>query len=1480
MITIQQTVWTLIPRGQQEKTKKPLFTVFVSPWMAKMDQVPALADTCWPDWYDRIAGVISSHGKSFLNLVASDGTTAALTLVDDLPYPQIPSHENGEMKQLLESRAKLWVELTQTPLPHAGPVPPPSGASAGYALASFSELEPEAAASIQPTPQWNSDVVSSNPLPSTTKTLANQAATLHAAAHASALLSPLPGRARIGAMALRAFSTTLENTSHRDALDTFLIDKKRDLGSPRFTLDPGEPRDPALNTEIQNWVETANAGHTLAARTLKRDLYRLSDTPYDSLKPSVLWYLYQKRATQADGNFRATGDYSKYQSEADQKGPFIEGVIFHRRIPAEATQPPQPPAAHARLSSAKIIPAVWRTIEAAGPPYLPYKDFLQVLAMLGHYPRLLYCLGLAFDVTAERASWPSETSVSVAFAPEVADVVGATRTGKQPKVVVTQYVYPADAQNPALPVKNGFLQMKGYDPCTYDADGDTMRRHANAESPAKVNAEEIPTSWDGLLPRRSAGIAIVHADHPEMLVSHVRKQQDKRSDPGSELHANDFVRGFSPEVLGETGWVSLTARTEDYQYKEKSLLGSGYDRPHTPIQLEACFADDAVKGESPVFDPHIGTAIVRWPGWSLGFPLPFKGLRGPNDVSPPTQTADYPIKPVYQRVEGSKQPRLRFGGQNYRGGAISQYSIRVRALDLMGNPIAFPPGTPAPGVLTSPYLRHDPIPAPEILADPDFDPEVQFGEQIGVMAVRDGDARYQPTRYLCPPVAGLMALVEQGAFDRNLGILEKDTLLSPYKVGSFDDVGLDPDGNLGSKRIGDKPSPNKPDERLTIPIYLPPKTPESGAYLPDLFAQFARVQLQDVVTGNSFGPVDLAPFYGEYDRGGNTTERNWPHAVHLRIKLEPASDHPTLETRWQLAKLPVFPKGHRLELVVSIPKGWHVNMLLSCAPSAEQVKRMDCEGDSTTLVAHGMSPLHTPTRLVKLVHAVSKPLADSYFDPKVPPQLACQADSPIAGVSGNFQVGDGRSTGLCVVTLEWEEYIDNPALPAPKIVRHSEALVQIPNVPAKCLSNRTKPAGQDAIPAHYQHSLDIPNATTYKFADGKYRQVCFGVTAVSRFQNFFEASPQTPNPGSAPNSNYARQATVADHPLVPVDKKNTQLPDPVSLSHILPLLPVKPVPKTTTLTSHGAKGNLTVKSTGFRRYGGAFRIHLRRGWYSSGAGEQLGIVLVGDDLVACKKTTWEANPLLSNLFTRWGPDPVWSADVLPDDFTAAPTSGDFLPPADLKEFTSPGTVALQPHELANHNDTTPSTIVTYNPVFNDRDGWYADVILKNVRAYNTFLRLALVRYQAQSVDDRKLSFVTLSPFIQVHPDRAVRVIRGQEKHSFYVGIYGLPSGLDANKRSATTEVVVEVEHSEIWSCDQDLSCAPCPPSETGLATTLEGDPLPLLATYLLKVTKHTHRRRRVRVNEFEMRTGYNPETLADNAPSPFWTSFGSPIELP
>lgn len=162
------------------------------------------------------------------------------------------------------------------------------------------------------------------------------------------------------------------------------------------------------------------------------------------------------------------------------------------------------------------------------------------------------------------------------------------------------------------------------------------------------------------------------------------------------------------------------------------------------------------------------------------------------------------------------------------------------------------------------------------------------------------------------------------------------------------------------------------------------------------------------------------------------------------------------------------------------------------------------------------------------------------------------------------------------------------------------------------------------------------------------------------------------------------------------------------------------------------------------------------------------------------------------------------------------------------------------------------------------------------------LRLALVRYQEHSEKARELSPVTRSPFIQLQPDRAVRVIRGTIKHQFFLAIYGIGSGLDINGQSTSFKIVIESKHHEVWSCDTDTTCETCPAGETRSPAELDGlsDGPPLLATYAIALNKHPHHQRRVRVDECEMRTGYDPDTLRDSSAFPFRVGFGPPLLLP
>jgi hypothetical protein len=70
----------------------------------------------------------------------------------------------------------------------------------------------------------------------------------------------------------------------------------------------------------------------------------------------------------------------------------------------------------------------------------------------------------------------------------------------------------------------------------------------------------------------------------------------------------------------------------------------------------------------------------------------------------------------------------------------------------------------------------------------------------------------------------------------------------------------------------------------------------------------------------------------------------------------------------------------------------------------------------------------------------------------------------------------------------------------------------------------------------------------------------------------------------------------------------------------------------------------------------------------------------------------------------------------------------------------------------------PFTVVGHNVAFDtNRQLWYCDILMDPGDAYFPFVRLALVRYQPESVADAHLSRVVVADFVQLLPDRSASV---------------------------------------------------------------------------------------------------------------------------
>jgi hypothetical protein len=157
------------------------------------------------------------------------------------------------------------------------------------------------------------------------------------------------------------------------------------------------------------------------------------------------------------------------------------------------------------------------------------------------------------------------------------------------------------------------------------------------------------------------------------------------------------------------------------------------------------------------------------------------------------------------------------------------------------------------------------------------------------------------------------------------------------------------------------------------------------------------------------------------------------------------------------------------------------------------------------------------------------------------------------------------------------------------------------------------------------------------------------------------------------------------------------------------------------------------------RFGGGLRVYLERPWFSSGAGELLGVTLY--DYINGSLADRE---LWKGYITQWGADPIWAAPglgLIPSSyhFPNALTSeqGLSLP------GKAPGRVQVAGFTVDFDFDTQK---------------WFADLTVDiQTEAYTPFIRLAFVRYQPFALPDAKLSAVFLADYAQLTPERSAMI---------------------------------------------------------------------------------------------------------------------------
>ncbi len=361
----------------------------------------------------------------------------------------------------------------------------------------------------------------------------------------------------------------------------------------------------------------------------------------------------------------------------------------------------------------------------------------------------------------------------------------------------------------------------------------------------------------------------------------------------------------------------------------------------------------------------------------------------------------------------------------------------------------------------------------------------------------------------------------------------------------------------------------------------------------------------------------------------------------------------------------------------------------------------------------------TPYRTLVLTHAVQQPLTAPAIL-----TLATQKSAvgqTYAGLEGTLQV-HGASTVQLDLEAAWEEPIDDLARPGPELRQRQ----------AQVLSMQV--AYDDTELAL---EADRPSAR-HELGDTKYRRVAYRGVATTRYKSHFPATI-TDDP-----ANITRAGDPAE-----ADVLSSARPAAPRVRYVVPTFRWEDTP------------------AGWRRKGG-LRVYLDRPWYSSGAGELLGVLLEdrgpGGITLPGQKPPLVREPMRPYV-TQWGLDPIWNAPapgaLTPDKLTngAAPLESDLT----LEEFQRPD---------GTYPDTNRVRVVGHAVAYDAvRRLWFCDIDVEHADSYWPFIRLGLARYQPKSIPHAQLSRVVAADFMQLAPDRTATVVGGAQG-SFRLTIAG------------------------------------------------------------------------------------------------------------
>lgn len=864
------------------------------------------------------------------------------------------------------------------------------------------------------------------------------------------------------------------------------------------------------------------------------------------------------------------------------------------------------------------------------------------------------------------------------------------------------------------------------------------------------------------------------------------------------LFAEDVLRGYRVDVQQDGKWQSLCRRVGNYE-----LVKSGQALNIDPDEGYVKGASTSGDGSD---DHYLHESVFRWTGWSLAAARPGRklspvesgdsGLQG-EAVTDTEAVADNGngLAVRFQAQRGSL-PRLRFG---------HDYRLRARTVDLAGNSLdAADAGLGDLEQATDPvsYLRFEPVDPPALVQRH----RVSEGESVERMVIRSNfgvdpkayldivpfktatqlpasaDFEYVALneRHVVPPKASQLQCEQHGLFDAAFGSGTPAAIKAAYETAARE-AGTLYDALPGATIELVTPAGVQAEAlTTTLPPALPsPSSPTGGRlvggqyvlhreaavetpYLPDGAAgglavrghgvgDMARIGItQPVVLGDGAFVVRLPQSEELVLIVQNGSD--WPKTRGLRIVLDERAhtldDGPCAETFPDDGR-PKWDATQRV-LTIFLRKGHIARLRYSSFVDKRRIDELglprwsDTAGQRAFIAEMALLGGHwmvTPYRPLALVHATQQPVCTPVLQKIVAPR---SAGATMVDLQAFLQL-HGPSTGKFEVVAEWDEWLDDAQQPRPVRNHVRGTLSEIPLVDnhenafdLASAANAVQLPPANAVNASGDKRV---RGNRHEFGDTKFRLVRYRIEATTRFREYLPASlyaqrDQITRLGPPALESRALLGADTDPGTAVLFDVPGATPNGTRiLSTHAPEVPrvVYTVP-TFRWTQNLAPGQAQQSST---RIGNGLRVYLERPWFSSGDGELLGVVLLGDG------SAFGAIPEdMLPFVTQWGLDPLFDT-ALPKAMTR------------VTDFTA----RVNNENVTLTDKNVQVCVVGHRVQWDDtRRLWYADIeIDAGLRTYMPFVRLALARYQPQSIDGMKLSRVVLAEFAQVLPRRVSEV---------------------------------------------------------------------------------------------------------------------------